>query len=255
MKIIAISMVTISFWCSGSQISTTGKEITLNVTINNTHNSSNNNAPTTTTTTTTTTSTNLQTISSMVSQQWQSIRFDEIRKQIEQMIDRSKGAAEHTYAYCINNKKNMGLFCAVVGYGYIFYQLFAGHYYLVNATRWAMWKQGVSFALLRAQPEEEISQELLLEIQQRYLNIENPTDFLTPLVLFLQAVEEEIKKTTYYSTVYHWLNRCYCLKLFPINYAQLRMAREKKERLMYLKYILQLWIARHNIQANKKGTR
>ena len=249
--IVSIPLFTVFFLSSGAQLSTGGKEVNLHVTINNTHNSSNNNA----TTTTTTTSMNLQTISSMVSQQWQSIRFDDIKKQIAQMVDRSKGAAEQTYTYCVNNKINIGFFSAVIGYGYIFYQLFTGHHYLVNATRWAMWKHGVSLAALRAQPEEEISQELLLEIQQRYLNVENPTDFLTPLVLFLQAAEEEIKHTTYYSTLYSRLNWCRGLKIFPINYSQLRLAHEKKERLMYLKHIMQLWIARHNIQANKKGIR
>lgn len=164
----------------------------------------------------------------------------------------AQGCMKNSQNYLINHKKLAGSACVGAGYSYTLYKLFSAHRYLSNNERWSAWKKELSLKALLYAPEIELADELLLEIQQRYLNPANPTDFLSPLVDFMRDIEEEIEIMKGYDKLYTVLNRLYFLQFFPlIKFNKIQKSGEKVQRLVHLKHIFQLWAAGHNVQMNK----
>ena len=102
--------------------------------------------------------------------------------------------------------------------------------YLERTDTWASWRLDTPVDLLITIPQTELAKELILEIQRRYSNAQNPTDFISPLITFIQTIEAEIVKIKQYADVYRWITNLHLQSAFPINQKQFNLLGRKIQK-------------------------
>lgn len=125
--------------------------------------------------------------------------------------------------------------------------LIAGNHYINGDLRWARWKKETSMADFYAMTHKQISHELIHEIQRRYLNPKNPTDFLTPLITFINTIDYEVSRTNWYIRLATLISWCHLTMFFPVNETKLEQARRAQERLHFIKHIFVSWAGEYNV--------
>jgi len=170
-------------------------------------------------------------------------------------VDAFMQASERWYkegnSFISNNKWPIGLGMVILGYGCFHYTIFQLHSFFNDSQRWANWGPLIEAEdLLTLQPEH-LEQELLLEIQRRYINAENPTDFISPLISFLNEIEHEQKLAQRYLTISLWLEKIHIQYYLPF---RLRTSEIKlqAQRLVHIKHTFHNWAAHHKIALTKK---
>jgi uncharacterized protein YlbG (UPF0298 family) len=145
----------------------------------------------------------------------------------------------------------IGLSVCAALYTYYCYQVIGGNFYLQRTDLWSSWKHELSFDQLCQIPQQILAHELLLLIQQQGLNTEKPTDFVVPLVVFLQAIEHERVMLVYYQDLYTRMHTFKCAWLFPFNTKRYDQIEERLRRLSFVKNVFISWVATFNIEHAK----
>ena len=123
--------------------------------------------------------------------------------------------------------------------------------YLENPETWASWRQDIPHELLVTVPQQELAKDLILEVQRRYSNPQNPTDFLTPLITFVHTIDDEITMIKRLNFAYTWIKKLHIAYILPINEKLFCKVEEKLKKLIYLKQIFLAWAAEYKINHNK----
>ncbi len=126
---------------------------------------------------------------------------------------------------------------------FLFYQ----NYYFNHTDLWGTWKGDLSFAQLCEIPQQKLSSELLHEIQKRYINKNNPTDFLSPLVEFMNTIEYETKQIERYIFLTNWLKRLRLVIIVPTNEKKMQKTQQLLERVHFVKHIFLSWAADYKL--------
>ena len=158
---------------------------------------------------------------------------------------------EPVQTFLSDNKLYLGAGALLSLYSYYCYQVICGNFYLKRTDLWSSWKHELSFDQLCLIPQQTLARELILNIQHHGLDMQKPTDFMVPLVLFLQVIEEERSKLIYYQTLYNRITMVKCSVLFPFNKKQYNNIEERLRRLSFLKNIFISWMAEFNVEHNK----
>jgi len=135
-------------------------------------------------------------------------------------------------------------------YSLIFFGLIKGDSYLNQKNLWSCWPHNIDFQKLIQTPPDEIQKQLLIEIQIRYMKIDSPTDFVTPLVKFMNDIEKEKKNLIFYQKLYETLSKFYLSWIFPMNKTMFLTIKEKLERLSFIRDIFLKWAAHYKINQN-----
>lgn len=148
------------------------------------------------------------------------------------------------------NKYSTSFFAltAVSAYGYLWYQLYKARAILSNPQAWCCWKNHIEIDRLAQYCQEELSKELLLDIQERYINNANPTDFVIPLASFLPIIEKEKQMLELYIWWSTKMITSYMRLLFPVNKQCVHMACQALQRLKFIKNLFIVWWAQRNTQ-------
>ncbi len=126
--------------------------------------------------------------------------------------------------------------------------LYSGNRYLNNPKRWCCWKRQMSVEEMQLCTQKQLEVDLVTHIQRTYLNPQNPTDKLTPLIQFMKGIDREMVIVGRYLTLATIINRCRLSRIFPINDQKIERAQEKKQRLIFIKHIFVSWAAQHNFE-------
>ncbi len=129
--------------------------------------------------------------------------------------------------------------------------LLSSHYYLNQPDSWSNWQAGIPFTELYTRPQELLQQELIFDIQKRYINKQNPTDFISPFVTFLNRINSEEKYVDRYLTMLNSINHLYSRRLFLINEKKIKEIELRKQRLTFVKQVFLSWAAEYNINQGK----
>ncbi len=148
--------------------------------------------------------------------------------------------------YVSNHKFFLGCCTLSAIYTYLFIYTLKTKYFLHNKTCWHNWKKELSFEQLCTLPAADISYTLLHHVQSRYMNHQNPTDHVTPLAQFMNAIEAEMKKLTQYIFIGKWLTRLKLSIVLPINQSSILVSQQKLQRLHFIKHLFVESIASQN---------
>lgn len=157
-----------------------------------------------------------------------------------------------TSSFFYRKRYFMGASAILGGYAYACHYFVQANKYLERTDLWASWRGETSLELLITIPQHELAKELILEIQRCYSNAQNPTDFITPLITFMRAIDLEIITIKKYLSVYQWLTRLQLQNLFPINQRLFNLLGETCSKLIYIKNLFLVWAAEYKISHNKK---
>lgn len=144
--------------------------------------------------------------------------------------------------------------CATLvgSYGIISLMLLVDYYsYLKNNTLWARWKTEYSFEQLCSIPQKELTQELLMAINECNYNKNNPTDFTHPLIMFLTSIDKEIAICKRYISTAKIVKNLGLMKIFPTNDSKLNEVHELLQRALFIKHLFLSWLSDYNLNNNK----
>lgn len=168
---------------------------------------------------------------------------DAYQKSYQRMHD----ATLLSFQWVSNHKGTVLLSCVAGIYLASTARLWQLHIKLAQTTNWSLWQQTKSFEQLLEFAQKELAESLMLDIQRRYTSIQNPTDFVLPLVRFMQDIEYEIALLKEYQRICWYLEKSYLLRFTWHDQELLRTCQERMQRIGYLKNIFLSWIAEFKI--------
>lgn len=148
----------------------------------------------------------------------------------------------------------LGISLIAGGFAYACHLVVKANRYLENPETWASWRQDMPYELLVTIPQQEIAKDLVLEVQRRYSNPQNPTDFLSPLISFIHAIDDEITMMKRINFAYIWITKLYLGYILPINEKLYCKVEEKLKKLIHLKQVFLAWVAEYKVNHNKNGS-
>jgi hypothetical protein len=128
--------------------------------------------------------------------------------------------------------------------------LFTDYYQMLQNTTWVRWKQNCSFECLCTMPQKDLTHELLCAINQQYYHKDKPTDFAHPLMMFIYAVDAEIKTCKRYLAIASAIKKLRLIKIFPTNDTKINEVTQLLERTLFIKHLFLSWLAEYNIANN-----
>jgi hypothetical protein len=117
----------------------------------------------------------------------------------------------------------------------------SAQWFIRQQDMWCNWKRDIPTDELHT--TENIAQTLVMEIQNKYTTTQNAYDFVEPLQLFLETIDQEIYNLSWYRSLSSGLHSLYVGKLFGINEDALKYAEDSLQRSIILKKIFILWTA------------
>ena len=168
-----------------------------------------------------------------------------IKTHIKETVDKSSSF--------LQSNKRMLIGLGIAGsYACLCLKIIQVNRYLGDPALWSSWKQEYSLPALLAIPQKEIAYALLHDIQKRYLNSTNPADFISPLIHFVYAIDQEMTTIQSYSYLYTWLKRLRLTYILPINTKRFEHIQGRLNRLIFIKNLFLTWAADYNIEHNKQ---
>ena len=135
-------------------------------------------------------------------------------------------------------------------YGYLWYRLHQARKLLSNPESWSCWKHHIEIDTLEQCSHDDLSRDLLTDIQERYINPANPTDFIMPLSSFLPIVEKEKLALEFYMWWSTQIIACHLQRFFPVDKHYKDIARNALRRLKFIKNLFVVWWAHYNSHTN-----
>ena len=125
--------------------------------------------------------------------------------------------------------------------------------YLECPDSWGSWRKEYSLEMLLSMPQQQIARDLVIEIQRRYSNNGNPTDFIGPLILFCKTIDYEIVLVNRFISIYSFLVRSHLYVLFRLNIKKCAELGDTLKRLQFIKNIFLAWAADYKVEHNKRA--
>lgn len=150
--------------------------------------------------------------------------------------------------WCYCNRYGLVLSGIVTAYIVLCTRLMYDQYWvLADNSSWGAWKDNLSFESLCLLSQKELEQELLADIQKRYLQKKDPSNFIQPLILFLQDIENRIKIIKRYVWYCNHLDRFVVRIFFPLSARKKDEAVAQLQRMQFIHHIFMSWMAEQNI--------
>ena len=135
-------------------------------------------------------------------------------------------------------------------YLYLWYQLHQAHKLLKNNQAWCCWKHHIDSGNLNGYSTTELMKELLIDIQNRYIDPKNPSNSIAPISLFLPAVEKEMQQIEQYVWWATKIVASYSSCLFPVSKKAIEEGLRALQRLRFIKRLFISWWAQRNSESD-----
>lgn len=126
-------------------------------------------------------------------------------------------------------------------------------YHLQSPVCWSKWKYHLSNEELQYIAPQTLGYDLMCEIQRRYLDTQNPTDFSQPLITFYESITREYKLLQHYKFVCDMLNWLYLHPISWYNEKLYDLVEWRMQRLHIVWHIFVSWLAEYNIDNQVKS--
>jgi len=152
--------------------------------------------------------------------------------------------------YIKNNKIQCSCITLSSIYAYISYQIYTNQKVAKDPASWSNWYNNYTIEELFSIPGEKIGNELLHEIQTRYADPDNPTNFIYSLVQFSKIIQTEIEALENQIKIYSWLQTAHCFQIFFVDADAITKIQTKIHKILFLKHIFATWYATYKIERN-----
>lgn len=150
---------------------------------------------------------------------------------------------------CTNHKWHIVGGTCLVSYFILCGILIKDNFYLNHPDLWARWKYDQTLTSLCVTNQEALRKELIVAIQQRHLDPQNPTDYIKPLTKFIATIETEKKWLEAYCKRAAWIKTLHLSAILPINDAKITLAQNLVERLQFINSLFITWASEYNWEA------
>lgn len=158
-----------------------------------------------------------------------------------------KSIASQLYNRFYENRNVVSLVGTVSLYCIIELIVLQAHYKFKNQDTWANWKRGVTLQQLLERPQKNLTQDLLTDIQKRYINPQNPTDEISPLVQFINETTQEKKTLSRYQLLLRPITHFKLSRFFPLSQNIAEDVERRKERLAFVIRLFSSWAAEQKV--------
>lgn len=124
---------------------------------------------------------------------------------------------------------------------------------LQNNTCWSLWLRSRSIEDIYLLSKDDFSKDLILNIQNVYTSITNPTDFITPLIKFITDVDNEIKNLKNYRNIVNTYNKLYLNKIMFYDKKLAESLDDRQKKLIYMRSCFLSWLADYKIFHNSNN--
>jgi len=138
----------------------------------------------------------------------------------------------------------------LAGYGCIAYKIYTANQLINNPSSWSNWKKEKTLEDLFTIPQSKLEADLLYEFQSRYIDSDNPTDFIFSIVQSSVSLQNEIDVVKRQIIRYQWIAACKGYRLLFLNPDSLQILQEKHRKLTFIKHIFASWCANYKIEKN-----
>lgn len=161
--------------------------------------------------------------------------------------DRALQGAHGLRALLSNHRYTLIATLLASAYGALVIRIVYDHHYLNNALLWGYWQKDKDDVYLLTHNALQSTNQLLIDIHQRYLLPNDPANSIMPLIHFLRDVEREEKVLTRFIRYTNLLDKKWLRRLFFLNKEKQRQARTCLSRLKIVKHLCTQWIAQAKI--------
>jgi len=171
---------------------------------------------------------------------------------VNEMINTTRTICKKTKQFTQKHKYYLIPSAILTSYITALFCVSRGNSYLDKKELWSAWKKEIATQdLILDNNNSELVKNLLLEIQTRHMDKNNPIDFITPLANFIKNMEQEKRSLTFYANIYNMLKSSHLLKLFPVDKTCFHKVEDQIQRLHFIRSIFLTWAARYKIEQNK----
>lgn len=122
--------------------------------------------------------------------------------------------------------------------------LHTSYFFLTKKNTWSCWKEHVSIETMQ-KDEKQTAQELFAAMQNQYLNAPTNAHFLSPLVHFMNDIDQEFNQLTAFISLHKTIDKLNVTFMFPTQKESLHQAQEKIQQLEYLKILIINWVGEY----------
>lgn len=169
---------------------------------------------------------------------------------IQTAQDAYHGAKDFTSAFVHEYKWRIVGITIASCYGYLAYTSICLRLYFNQQERWFNWNEHLTLEALCASSQKELGIELVKEIQRRYTSMNAPTDFVTPLITFLQSIDQEQQQLELYLRLGPWIERLRLCTLTGYNTQLAKKCDMWRRRVAYLRATFMRWMADYKLEQN-----
>lgn len=169
--------------------------------------------------------------------------------------DAYQATRDATTAFVHENRWRLIGLLAGSGYCYLTYTIISLRLYFNQKERWLYWNDYLTLEALCATSQKDLGVELIKEIQRRYTSISAPTDFVTPLIRFLQLIDEEQQRLELYLKLGPWLTKLHLCTITGYSTELAQKCESWRRRVAYLRATFMRWMAEYKIEQNTGTTR
>jgi len=184
------------------------------------------------------------------SQQKQINTQDFLQNLYHEPLQKSHESIVSVWEYITHNKIKCSCAAIIALYAYTAYYIYTTEQQANNSSAWCNWQNHTSIETFLTLPTKETGRQLLHEIQSRYADPENPTNFIYSLVQFIKILEEEIEQLKNLKDLYLWIEFTGCSRLFLIDAKSIATIQEKLHKTLFIKHIFATWYANYKIDKN-----
>lgn len=169
-------------------------------------------------------------------------------------VDTAKQWSHRATGFITQRKYLLLAFSCSLGYIWLCHLCVKANAFIARVDTWSTWKRIYSFDELSHFDHAELTKELLIDIQRRYINHNNPTDFISPLIMFVREIEAELTILKRIQLLSRWSKRLFLTKILPLNSEVISHIDERLARLAFVNNLFLLWAAQYALEHNKRST-
>lgn len=157
------------------------------------------------------------------------------------MLQLVKEKAEEAKNFITKNKAKLTLSTVATAYGSIVILMIWARATL-KRLKWANWHRSDTISEMLSIPHEQLTQQLIFDIQSIYTNVNNPTDIEYPLSQFFIHALKEKKTISFYTSLTNIIKTLKLSRFFPFYQKLVVELHQQEERLNHYINLVTSWV-------------